>query len=241
MAASEKEGRGTRNWSNTLPHKSQDGDVVFLAEDLRGGGDGFGGLGADGGGAVKAEEFARPGAGFGDAVGDKGECLVHSQSHLGCGEFGAGCDAQRQAAGCFHLNATAIGAQVTRVREGELSVGCEIDAEASGKAAEVPCCAGVWIGARDLLQIRMLAISHIQFSSLFQRSERFKHEGPHFVPGGYSLEDGSESYGWIARYTKEFLESYLKHDRNAHAFLMHSPAENQVPSRLMTTSFRPAS
>jgi pimeloyl-ACP methyl ester carboxylesterase len=93
----------------------------------------------------------------------------------------------------------------------------------------------------DLLQIRMLAISHIQFSSLYQRSERFKHEGPRFVPPGYSLEDGNDSYGWIARYTKEFLNSYLKHDRNAHAFLMHSPAENQVPSRLMVTSFRPAS
>jgi dienelactone hydrolase len=93
----------------------------------------------------------------------------------------------------------------------------------------------------DLWQIRMLAISHIQFSSLFQRSERFKHEGAHFVPAGYSLQDGSESYGWIARYTKEFLEAYLKHDPNAHAFLMHRPAENRVPSRLMTTSFRPAS
>jgi dienelactone hydrolase len=93
----------------------------------------------------------------------------------------------------------------------------------------------------DLLQIQMLAISHIQFSSLFQRSERFKGEGPHFVPAGYSLQDGSESYGWIVRYTREFLDAYLKHDRDAHVFLMHSPAENQVPSRLMTTSFRPAS
>jgi dienelactone hydrolase len=93
----------------------------------------------------------------------------------------------------------------------------------------------------DLLQIRMLAISHIQFSSLFQRSGRFKNEGARFVPAGYSLQDGSESYGWIGNYTKEFPESYLKHDRNARAFLMHSPAENQVPWRLMTTSFRPAS
>ena len=70
----------------------------------------------------------------------------------------------------------------------------------------------------DLLQVRMLAISHIQFSSLFQRSERFKNEGAHFIPASYSLQDGSESYGWIALYTKEFLKSYLKHDRNAQCF-----------------------
>jgi pimeloyl-ACP methyl ester carboxylesterase len=93
----------------------------------------------------------------------------------------------------------------------------------------------------DLLQIQMRAISHIQFSSLFQRSERFKAEGPHFLPAGYSLQDGSESYGWIVRYTREFLEAYLKHDRDAHAFLMQSPAENHVPPRLMEIAFRPAS
>jgi hypothetical protein len=42
-----------------------------------------------------------------------------------------------QAAGCFHLISAAIGAQVTCVGECEFSVWCEIDAEASGKAAEV--------------------------------------------------------------------------------------------------------
>jgi dienelactone hydrolase len=93
----------------------------------------------------------------------------------------------------------------------------------------------------DLFQIRMLAISHIQFSSLYQRSERFKREGAQFVPAGYSLQDGSESYGWIARYTKEFLEAYLKHEQNAHAYLVNSPAGNEVPSRLMMISFRPSS
>jgi pimeloyl-ACP methyl ester carboxylesterase len=94
-----------------------------------------------------------------------------------------------------------------------------------------------WIHG-DLFQIRMLAISHIQFSSLYQRSERFKSEGAQFVPAGYSLKDGDESYGWIARYTMEFLEAYLKHDKNAHAYLMRSPLENEVPSWLMMTSFR---
>lgn len=92
----------------------------------------------------------------------------------------------------------------------------------------------------DLFQIRMLAISHIQFSSLYQRSGRFKREGAQFIPAGYSLRDGDESYGWIARYTMEFLKAYLEHNQDAHTYLMRSPSENDVPARLMTTSFRPA-
>lgn len=92
----------------------------------------------------------------------------------------------------------------------------------------------------DLLQIRMLAISHIQFSSLFQRSNRFKREGRQFVPAGYSLQDGAESYGWIARYTMQFFQAYLNHNQSARAYLLRSPSENGVPPRLMLTSFRPA-
>ena len=92
----------------------------------------------------------------------------------------------------------------------------------------------------DLLQVRLLAISHIQFSSLYQRSERFKHEGMQFVPAGYSLRDGNETYGWIARYTMEFLQAYLKRDGAAHAYIARSPAENGVPSQLVASEFRTA-
>jgi pimeloyl-ACP methyl ester carboxylesterase len=94
--------------------------------------------------------------------------------------------------------------------------------------------------AGDILQVRLLAISHIQFSSLYQRSERFKREGMQFVPKGYSLQDGAESYNWMARYILEFLNAYLKNNREARSFLMNTPVENGVPSRLMTTEFRPA-
>jgi hypothetical protein len=86
----------------------------------------------------------------------------------------------------------------------------------------------------------MLGISHIQFSSLYQRSERFKREGMKFAPATYSLADGDESYGWIARYTLEFLKANLMHDPSAKAFMMRSPSDNGVPSRLVATNFRPA-
>jgi pimeloyl-ACP methyl ester carboxylesterase len=93
----------------------------------------------------------------------------------------------------------------------------------------------------DLLHVRLLAISHIQFSSLYQRSERFKKEALHFVPADYSLEDGIASYNWMARYTLEFLNAYLKHDDTAMLFLKRTPAENDVPKHLMALTLRQAS
>ena len=92
----------------------------------------------------------------------------------------------------------------------------------------------------DLLHVRLLAISHIQFSSLYQRSERFRKEGLQFVPADYSLEDGAESYNWMARYLLEFLNTYLKNDQSASQFLAHSPAENGVPKHLISLSLRHA-
>ena len=92
----------------------------------------------------------------------------------------------------------------------------------------------------DLLHVHMLALSHIQFSSLFQRSQRFKTEGLHFAPADYSLQEGNESYNWMARYTLEFLDSYLKKDASAVQFLKRTPAENGVPKHLMAVSFRAA-
>jgi len=90
----------------------------------------------------------------------------------------------------------------------------------------------------DLLDVHLLAISHIQFSSLYQRSERFRKEGLHFVPADYSLQDGAESYNWMARYILEFLNTYLKQDQSASQFLDHSPAENGVPKHLIAVKLQ---
>ncbi len=92
----------------------------------------------------------------------------------------------------------------------------------------------------DLLHIHLLGVSHIQFSSLYQRSERFAKEAQHFSPADYSLEEGAESYNWMARYTLEFLDAYLKRSAAAKEFLKRTPAENDVPRHLMSAQFRPA-
>ena len=75
----------------------------------------------------------------------------------------------------------------------------------------------------DLLHIHLLGVSHIQFSSLYQRSERFAKEAQQFSPADYSLEEGAESYNWMARYTLEFLDAYLKQGASAMAFLKRKP------------------
>jgi len=92
----------------------------------------------------------------------------------------------------------------------------------------------------DLLHVHLLGVSHIQFSSMYQRSERFAKEAQQFSPADYSLEEGAESYNWMARYTLEILNAYLKRNAEAMEFLKRKPAENGVPKHLMAVQFRPA-
>jgi hypothetical protein len=93
----------------------------------------------------------------------------------------------------------------------------------------------------DLIHVRMLAMSHIQFSSVYQRSERFRKEGLHFSPEDYSLEEGAQSYGWVAVYTRQFLSAYLTHDQNAQVFLARSAIENGAPQHLIFVNVRKGS
>jgi hypothetical protein len=86
----------------------------------------------------------------------------------------------------------------------------------------------------------LLAVSHIQFSSLYQRSERFGKEAQQFSPADYLLQEGAESYNWMARYTLEFVDAYLKRNAAAMEFLKRTPQENHVPQHLMAAQFRPA-
>lgn len=90
----------------------------------------------------------------------------------------------------------------------------------------------------DLLHLEMLAMSHIEFCSLFLRSQRFRTDGFHFDPAGYSPQQGADSYNWTVRYSLAFLDVYLKHRSAALAFLRDTPAENGVPPHLINSTFR---
>ncbi len=91
----------------------------------------------------------------------------------------------------------------------------------------------------DLHIANMLGMAHPEFSSMFQRRENAQRFADNQV-ADYGREDANTSYVWVARYTLNFLDTYLKHDVSAKAFLRKSPAENRVPKHFMDLKFRPA-
>jgi hypothetical protein len=94
-----------------------------------------------------------------------------------------------------------------------------------------------WIHG-DLLTVNMLGMSHPEFSSMFQRREGAQRFAENQV-ADYQREDANTSYAWVALYTLNFLDAYLKHDASAKAFLEKSPAENGVPQHFMGIKSRP--
>jgi tetratricopeptide (TPR) repeat protein len=91
----------------------------------------------------------------------------------------------------------------------------------------------------DLFTVDMLALDHIEFSSMYQRTEVTWRD--YFTPkADYGREYGAPSFGWIARYTLKFLDAYLKRDTSAMAYLKNTPAQNGVPAHLMAVKYRAA-
>jgi hypothetical protein len=95
-----------------------------------------------------------------------------------------------------------------------------------------------WIHG-DLHTANMLGMSHSEFSSMFQRREKAQRFADNQV-ADYGREDANTSYAWVALYTLNFLNAYLKHDVSAKAFLKNPPAENGVPKHFMEIKFRSA-
>lgn len=91
----------------------------------------------------------------------------------------------------------------------------------------------------DLLTVHMLGMAHPDFASMYQRKESEDHFKSNQV-ADYGRGDVNSSYAWVARYTLMFLDTYLKRDLKAAAFLKKGPAENGVPKHLMAVSFRPS-
>jgi dienelactone hydrolase len=93
----------------------------------------------------------------------------------------------------------------------------------------------------DLITVHMMDLAHSEFTSLYQRNEDYWWELFNVWPmwqGDYGRADAITGYGWVARYTRDFLDAYLKHDDAAMAFLKRTPAENHVPSHVMAVNYR---
>ncbi|MFZ0661291.1 MAG: hypothetical protein WAM66_01240 [Acidobacteriaceae bacterium] len=95
-----------------------------------------------------------------------------------------------------------------------------------------------WIHG-DLLTVNMLGMAHPEFSSMFQRRESAQRFAENQV-ADYGRDDANTSYAWVALYTLNFLNAYLKHDASAKAFLARTPADNGIPKHFMDLRFRAA-
>jgi tetratricopeptide (TPR) repeat protein len=92
----------------------------------------------------------------------------------------------------------------------------------------------------DLVTAHMLGLVHVEHSSMYQRNE-YVWKGYHDDhKGDYEREDGIIGYAWIARYTLQFLNAYLKHESPAMDYLKRTPAENGAPKHFMTVNYRAA-
>ena len=92
----------------------------------------------------------------------------------------------------------------------------------------------------DLVTVHMLGLFHEEYSSMYQRNEDVWKGFASKQKADYGREDGITGYAWVARYTLQFLDAYLKHDAAATAYLKKTPAENGVPVHLMAVNYRPA-
>jgi len=95
----------------------------------------------------------------------------------------------------------------------------------------------------DLIDVRLIGFTHGEHSSMSQRNEEIWRLIFQLWPekkADYGRDDAIIGYAWLAEYTLQFLNAYLKQDTGAAAFLRRAPAENGVPRRFMTVRYRAA-
>jgi tetratricopeptide (TPR) repeat protein len=107
------------------------------------------------------------------------------------------------------------------------------------KSAAGPSVLDAWT-AGDLISIQMLEMIHPEFGAATYRNRNFwTTEFSHLQYGDYDREDGIQGFSWAARYTKEFLDYYLKQNPDGLRFLKARPADVGVPKHVLAVSFRP--
>jgi hypothetical protein len=70
----------------------------------------------------------------------------------------------------------------------------------------------------DVITVNMVGMSHPEFCSMFQRTKNAETFAEDRV-ADYGREDANTSYSWAALYMLQFLNTYVKHDALAKAFL----------------------
>jgi hypothetical protein len=92
----------------------------------------------------------------------------------------------------------------------------------------------------DLITMHMLGMLHVEYSSVYQRNENSWKNFAAEEKADFGRDQGIPGYAWMARYTLDFLNAYLKHDPAAMAWLKKTSAENGAPQHFFTVNFREA-
>jgi tetratricopeptide (TPR) repeat protein len=122
--------------------------------------------------------------------------------------------------------------------EGEIPME-ELDPTQMSKAETGPSVLNEWKHG-DLITVRMLGMTHGEFSSMSQRHDSFWKNFARNQKADYGREDGIPGYAWVSNYTAHFLDAYLKHDAAAMAWLKKTPSENGVAKHFLSVDFREA-
>jgi tetratricopeptide (TPR) repeat protein len=110
----------------------------------------------------------------------------------------------------------------------------------SGPQNQGPSVLNAWTHG-DLITTHMLGMMHVEYSSVYQRNENTWKHFDTDKKADYGREDGIPGYAWMARYTLDFLNAYLKQDAAAMAWLKKTSAENGAPPHFFTVNFRAGS
>ncbi len=84
----------------------------------------------------------------------------------------------------------------------------------------------------DVTILSLMPMRHHDFASY---NQRFAQDGDF---DKYSRDQVAQAYGWAARYTRHFLDAFLKGDAAGRAFLGNPPAANGAPAGMLTAEIR---
>jgi dienelactone hydrolase len=84
----------------------------------------------------------------------------------------------------------------------------------------------------DVYVVTLLPMKHANFSSYAMRM------APDAEFGDYTRDEVALAHSWAARYTRRFLDAYLKDDAAGLAFVNNAPAANQAPAHMIGTDIR---
>jgi tetratricopeptide (TPR) repeat protein len=84
----------------------------------------------------------------------------------------------------------------------------------------------------DVYIVSLLPMKHANFSSYVMRMEADNGFGD------YTRDEVALAHGWAARYTRHFLDAYLKDDATGLAFVNNTPAANNAPPHMMFADTR---